>query len=151
MSSQPPPCHERFFNNLTAMKGPLCEILMSKSTSTIQPELLDGAFAVLMIMDKQMLMDIFIARTHEHWEFIASTDDPELILRNVLVCFKELGEERVQEVLRIVKEGGIKPETQKQLLTLGKSLVKISIKYLREIDSKLVDTAYLGKLYNLKF
>lgn len=150
MSFPPPPC-DRFFNNLMAMKEPLSIALRQcKSVQLINPELLEGAFGFLTLLgNHQEIMDTFIARTHEHWEFISLTNDPEEILKNVLGCFKELGQDRIDEVLKVVSGKEVETAIQKNLVALGKTLVKISIRYLHEVNSKIVDVPHMAKLYKM--
>lgn len=150
MAAVPPPC-DRFFNNLLCMKQPLLRALShcKASSAIIDADLLEGAFAFLTFMNHQDLLDQFIARTHQHWELIAVSKDVAPILEATLGGFQELGKDRIDEILRIVKGEHVDLAIQNKLHELGKSLVKIAIRHLHATGNSPVVVSKMAALYNL--
>lgn len=148
--SQPPPSF-RFYTNLMSMKEPLTTIVAQcqKSGSIIGPDLVELAFGVLKFANHQEVLDTFVDRTHQHWELIAKTEDVSLVLNTALGAFQELGADRITEIQRMVKDKEVDPVLQKVLLDRGRSLVKIALRHLHAINSSLVNTRRIAKLYNL--
>ena len=136
------------------MKSPLLSALSQcKASSIIDADLLEAAFAFLSFLKHQDLLDQFIARTHSHSALIASSQDVAPILEATLGGFQELGKERIDEILRVVKGKEVDVNIQAKLLELGKSLVKISIRHLHAIGNvppPPVDVAKMAELYGIK-
>lgn len=130
-----------------SLKDPLLGVV--SQGSVIGPELVEVAFRVLKFAQHQEVLDTFIARTHQHWELIATTDDVSLVLNTALGAFQELGADRIAEIQRMVKDKEVDPAVQKVLLDRGRSLVRISLRHLHSIGSSLVDVKRLARLYNL--
>lgn len=146
----PPPC-DRFVNNLLCMKAPiLTAISQSHCKSTlISPDLVTGAFTIISFMDKQDLLNKFIERTQCNWELIATCgDDVAPVVENVLKGFQELGTELIDEILRVVKAKEVDIAVQKQILDLGRSLVRIAIRYLQQEGKE--DVTEMAKLYKIQ-
>lgn len=134
----PPPC-DRFYNNLLCMKQPIVDAIAQckKSPSElISVELVELAFLLAGAMSHQELLDAFIERTHIYWNIIATSKDVAAVLEPVLSGFKEMGEDRVQEILRVVKDKEVDTKIQERLLTLGKSLVKIALREVHAAQQK---------------
>lgn len=151
-----PPPSDRFHNNVLCMKEPILKAISQckgASPSLISAELVEGAFGLLVFMDHQELLNSFIERTHQHWEIIAKSKDVAPIIDSVLGGFQELGAERIAEVKRVVKDRQVDIAIQQQLLDLGRSLVKIAIKYLHGVQhpgGHTIDVEAMAKLYALK-
>lgn len=136
------------------MKQPIIDAIgqCKKSPATlINADLVDLAFMMAGAVKHQDLLDMFIQRTHTHWTLIARSQDVATVLEPVLAGFEEMGVDRIQEILRVVKDGDVDTEIQKKLLTLGRSLVKIALRHLNEkpMPGTTIDVHAMAKLFAL--
>lgn len=151
-----PPACDRFYNNLLCMKQPIVDAINQCKNSPptlIGTDLVELAFLMANSMDHQALFDLFIDRTHEQWSLIASSQDVAAVLKPTLAGFEELGADRIAEILRVVKDKEVDAEIQKKLLNLGRSLVKISLRYIHETKPanapKSINVPAMAGLYGL--
>lgn len=125
--------------------------------SVITPEIIELLFKFSTAMQPVALIESFIERTNEHWELIAKTDDVKVVLeRGFSVFHTELGDDICKDIASLVASGSVDLETQKTLFNLVKSLVKISLHYIRETRSLTknwvtIDVDCYASMYSVSF
>lgn len=137
------------------MKQPIMEaVKQCKNSQIINPELVELGFKAASLVSHQYMLDMFIERTHPNWVLISHSQDVVTVLKPTLSGFQELGTSLIDEILRVVESEGVDMEIQKKLLTLGRSLVKISLRYLHENRPPNappdIDIPAVARLYGLE-
>jgi hypothetical protein len=135
------------------MKQPLLDACVATGGRYFDSGIIEMAFGFLSLAGRQDLMSQFIKRTHHHWLSIAHSKDVATIVKTIFASFPELDSGTLDGILSMVKSPEISLEEKMEILKLGKSLIKISLRHLHltpeDVPGQL-NVQELVKAYDIK-
>lgn len=136
------PHAQRFKHNILCMKTPILQALKASDSSILTPPLLEGTFAVIAIVEPEVIIENFVERTHPNWGLLVEPIPDESLpgLEKMLDIFTEIGAERSKEISRLARHPKVPKDLKVKIWTLVRSLIKISLRYVHE-KRKPVDGA----------